>query len=379
MSSKNIYDKRFTLIKKAIACELVERVPVIYMGTAFSPRFTGLSIAEFCSDPEKAVQSQLETLKKIGGFDGCQTIGRPPLASLSAIWLSRVKIPGKDLPADSLWQVEEDEILTESDYRLIIEKGWKHFFQEYLPRVIDIQEYREAVDWSANNGPRIRRLYQEHGYVVLCDTDLNATIPFESLCGGRSFQKFIIDLFRMPDLVQEAMDIIMEESLEVISRTSPASSELIGCSWIGGWRSASALLSPKIWNRFVWPYIVRYVNALVDKGYTPVLHWDQDWTRDLERLKELPPKKVVLNPDGMTDVRKFREIVGDNMALLGDVPSSIFAAGTPEDIYGYVHDLVRDVGTTGLLLCPGCDAPINTRPENMQAFADSARDYGKVS
>ncbi len=76
------------------------------------------------------------------------------------------------------------------------------------------------------------------------------------------------------------------------------------------------------------------------------------------------------------DVRKARDILGEHMAIMGDVPATLFAAGTPDDIRMYVRDLVRDVGSAGLILCPGCDAPINTKPENMEAFAAAAHEFG---
>ena len=34
--------------------------------------------------------------------------------------------------------------------------------------------------------------------------------------------------------------------------------------WVGGWRSASALVSPKLWDRFVFPYLHQMVTALAD-------------------------------------------------------------------------------------------------------------------
>lgn len=63
---------------------------------------------------------------------------------------------------------------------------------------------------------------------------------------------------------------------------------------------------------------------------------------------------------------------------MGDVPASLFSAGTPDDIYKYVRDLVRDVGPTGLILCSGCDIPINAKFENVEAFVAASREYGKV-
>ena len=178
--------------------------------------------------------------------------------------------------------------------------------------------------------------------------------------------KFYADLYRIPDKVQAAMDVVLPDIITQ-SLNGARLGGTIGI-WVGGWRSASALVAPKLWNRFVWPYFVKIVNAVVEAGLTPVLHLDQDWTRDLARLRELPAKKCILNPDGMTNMKTFKELLGDHMAMMGDVPASMFATGTPEDIHKYVRDLVNLFGSRGLILCPGCDAPINTRPENMEAF-----------
>ncbi len=106
--------------------------------------------------------------------------------------------------------------------------------------------------------------------------------------------KFFFDLYRMPDKIQAVMDVILEEILADIDAAPTTFG--IGGAWVGGWRSASALVAPKLWNRFVWPYFLKIVDALIAKGIVPVLHWDQDWTRDLVRLQELPAKKCILNP-----------------------------------------------------------------------------------
>jgi uroporphyrinogen-III decarboxylase len=123
-----------------------------------------------------------------------------------------------------------------------------------------------------------------------------------------------------------------------------------------------------MWNRFVWPYIEKLANVLIAKDYIPVLHWDQNWTRDLERLNDLPPGKCILNPDGMTSMRKFKEVAGNSMVMMGDVSSVLLSTGTPEDVTRYVRELVDLFEGKGLLMCAGCDAPINARPENIEAM-----------
>ena len=58
--------------------------------------------------------------------------------------------------------------------------------------------------------------------------------------------------------------------------------------WLGGWRSASQMLSPRLWDRFVWPYYSKMVNDVVDRGLVAILHLDSNWTRDLARSKNCP-------------------------------------------------------------------------------------------
>lgn len=378
MDNLALWQERFTLIQKAIRLEPVDRVPVVYMGVAFAPRYMGMSIAEFCANPDAALEVTLAAMERMGGWDGCNLPAGGRIApALTGLWMSHIAQPGVELPPDSLWQVQEAEVMTHADYDTILSKGWNAFLMEYLPRVINPQEFFDNINWMMANGERRWRLYQEKGYVIVCDAPAMPNLPFEYLCGGRSMTQFFFDLYRMPDKVQAVMEVILAETLAGLETLPPAPG--IGGTWLGGWRSASALVAPKLWDRFVWPYVVKIAEALIAKGITPVLHWDQDWTRDLGRLRELPARKCVLNPDGMSDMKKFKELVGDHMAMMGDVPASLLAAGTPDDVYQYTQRLIELFEGRGLILCPGCDAPINARPENMEALVAAAHDYGKVA
>ena len=60
-------------------------------------------------------------------------------------------------------------------------------------------------------------------------------------------------------------------------------------------------------------------------------------------------------------------------------PYSTLAAGTPDDIRTYVRNLIDLFQGAGLILCPGCDAPINARPENMEAFVAASHEYGRIA
>ncbi|MFO1378635.1 MAG: uroporphyrinogen decarboxylase family protein [Steroidobacteraceae bacterium] len=372
------YAERLELIRRTIALETVDRVPSIFMGTAFAPRYMGGSIGRYCNDMEYCFEVQLDALDRLGYIDGVNlsTGGRiGPI--LSALWLSRVAVPGVELPDDTLWQVMEAEVMTLADYDVILEKGWKPFVHDYLPRVVDMRLLGDTFAWMGQNDARIKRTYIERGYVVITDAIMAPTPPFEALCGARSMQKFFLDLLRIPKKVEAVMEVVMKDVMADIEAMPQWSGPGIGGTWVGGWRGAPGLLAPRHWDRFVWPYIVEMVRALVAKGYTPVLHFDQDWNRELARLNELPQGKCVLNPDGMTSMKKFKEVAGDSMAMLGDVPSVLLSTGTPEAVADYTRNLLSLFGNRGLLFGGGCDIPINARFENVETMLRVLREHNE--
>ncbi len=375
MDHEKQYQERADRITRAINLEPVDRIPIIYMATAFSPRFMGMTQAEFVTNPDAPVEVTIAAMNRLGDLDGINMMPGPfQTVKLSLLWLSKIAMPGRELPEDELWQVQEAELMSVDDYDFILDKGWNAFLEGYRPKILDIRLYEAHLEWIGKNFAEVPKRFRKAGYDIMACA--STTIPFESLCGARSMPKFFLDLYRIPDKVKAVMDVMLPNLIKMGIRAA----ELTGVPrlWIGGWRSASALLAPKIWDTLVFPYFFDMIKAFSEQGILSVLHWDQDWTRDLSRLLEFPAKKCVLNLDGMTDIRKVKEILGDHMALLGDVPATLFATGSPDDIYEYVKSLVQDVGPTGLLLCPGCDGPINTKPENMEAFVAAGREFGLI-
>jgi len=376
MSSENekLYKKRLTRIQNAINHEPVDKIPCIYMGVAFSPRYMGMTQKQFCMDPAVSMDVTIKAMKRLGdGIDGINSMAFGMITmGLTAMWLSKVLTPGIELDDEALWQVAEKEVMTVEDYDFIINNGYEAFFGKMLPQVCDMEMFGKNMAWVEANLTTIKDNYQSAGYPVI---SAGATsIPFEALCGARSMNQFFFDLYRIPDKVQEALEVCLPFIIESGKGFCKAAG--VSGTWVGGWRSASAMLAPDLWDRFAWPHIKKICIELIEDGITPVLHWDQDWTRDLARLLELPAKKCVLNLDGMTDIRKAKEILNDHTAIMGDVPPATLAAGTPEDVRNYIKDLVHDIGPKGLLLCPGCDAPLNTKPENMEAFVAACNEFG---
>ena len=278
-----------------------------------------------------------------------------------------MKVPGIDLPADDMWQVVETELMKVEDYDRILEIGWPEFFKGFLSdRVFN----DAALNLLPANQERIDiiGLWSDEGVPVLAGGDV--TTPFELLCGSRSTERFFLDLLEIPDKVEAVMKLMVPHlSLTNVDRMIKRGYMV---AWVGSWRTAPFMLSPRIWERFVWPYLQQQINKVVEAGLIPLLHLDSNWDRELERFKDFSKGKIIMALDGETDIFSAKEILGDHICLMGDVPSSMLAFGTPDDVYQYSRKLIRSLGPEGFILQSGCDIPTNAKLENVQAMLSAA-------
>jgi len=364
-TTQELYNEKLNRIKKVVALEKPDRVPVIPLGTSFCANHLGVKVSEVAQNAEKLTDVMLKSFTSLGEIDAVQ---QPTfdVNLLSMAWLSKVKIPGIQLPEDAPWQVAEAELMTVEDYDTIINKGYNAFFGEFQASRLD--NLMQKLGPSLAYTPVASERFKEAGVVTL--SPAMGIMPYEYFCGGRTMPKFTRDLFRMPDKVQAAMDAAMPDILEGLRQLSRGLKP-IG-AWVGGWRSASEFLSPKTWQRFVWPYMKQITEVFLEEGVIPVFHLDSNWERDLEFFREFPKGRCIISPDGSTDIYKVKKVLGDHMAIMGDVHASMFTLGTPDEVYKYSTKLINEIGPTGFILSSGCDIPFNAKPENVAAMISAA-------
>lgn len=363
-SMEKIYEIHEKRILDAVALKKPDRVPVVPNGPAWPARALGVSMTEVASTPELSYRRIIEAYTSLGDIDGIQSPAYD-VSTLPAMWLSRVKVPGIDLPDNEIWQVDEVELMTVEDYDAIVDEGFGSWLQRF--RVERLPGNVEAFERFAKTIPDALAMCRAKGIVPF--TPGVTTIPYEYFCGGRSMRVFLLDLFRHADRIEAAMQAALPVLIEQ-ARGLIRAFDLMGV-WVGGWRSASEFISPHMWERFIFPYFKKMVDAVIEEGAIPVLHFDANWTRDLERLRELPKGKCVLSLDGSTDIFKAKEILGDHMCIMGDVPASLFALATPRDVTAYCKRLINEVGPEGFILSSGCDVPIDAKYENVKAMVES--------
>jgi hypothetical protein len=373
MNYNDTYNKRYDKIMDTVAFKN-KTVTTLYQGQATPAAAEGVTLAEYMSNPETTLKHFLHyinRLNRIAPIDGINA-SHPALQNvkLTMGWWSYIKMPGRELPENSVYQVDETERLKPEDYDFILNSGMDAMLGKLMPSIVRQEDFQLFMETN-KKAPQVIQTYVDAGYPVMVGGFV--TPPFETLCGGRSMNNFFMDCYKIPDKVKAVQDVMMESIRKQVDLI-PQEKYALG-AWVGGWRGASSMVNQKIWDKLVWPYMKELAELVAAKGKIPIMHLDASWDRDIERFKELPAKTIILNTDGMTDLRRAKKLLGDHAAFMGDVPVQMLAVSSKEEVADYAKRLIDDVGPQGLFLCPGCDAPATAKFENMAAIYETAQKY----
>ena len=367
-----IYEERLNRIQAAIALEPVDKVPVISGLSAVAAPMTNTRMSAFLSDMELNCPCNIRATDMLGNVDGVQaTLASPE--GLPTLWLSNIGVPGEDIEDDQLWQVIEKELVTQEDYDLILKDGFGPWYQQFMKEKLrdPLTRMKPLNDY----GPTAQKRFEEAGYVVV--KNMSLLTPFEMLCGGRSLEAFLIDdLMDIPEKVDQVFAEIHKYNMERYIQRFESPAKPFGV-WVGGWRGTPETLSPAMFRHFSWKYFRELVDLCIQYHVVPIMHLDDCWDLGLEYFRDIPAGKAVMALDGKTDIHKAKEVVGDTICIMGDVPASMLAFSTPQQVYDYTKNLIQTVGPTGYMICSGCDIPYNGKVENMQMMAKAADDAAK--
>ena len=115
---------------------------------------------------------------------------------------------------------------------------------------------------------------------------------------------------------------------------------------------------------------------LIEEGITPCPFWEGNCTSRLELIKDIPAGKACYAFEA-TDVFLAKRILGDAVCIRGNVPLSVLATGTPDDVRAYCKKLIDVVGRDGGFIMDASTVLDDAKPENVQAMFEFTKDYGR--
>lgn len=395
MNKKKLYDKDLMTaderLAKVIRCEKPDRVPVSMMIYYYAPYHTGTSMGEYLRNPETYKKVMHKVYADLGPWDIYYNINPFSRLVYTFVMMMRSLWPGVDLPLDDVVQTEEIEYMRPEDYDEILNdtswgaKFWGDYFfrLKMLPRFsLDVQGYslprlslkmitslfRQIFFWRSDF-----KWWEKQGLVV--QIGHQAEMPFDTFSQGRNVINFSKDLFNIPDKIGKAAVKLADG----YASFSILTAKLMGIPRVQLYlhRTSNSFISPRHFENLAFPSMEIVVNRLIDAGITPILHCDGDWLKNFKIMRRLPAKKCILQLDGMTDIFRAKEEIGDHMCLFGDVSASRLVMGSPQEVDEYCHRLIEEVGKGGgFILAGGCEIPANSRPENLKALINSVYKHG---
>ena len=136
-------------------------------------------------------------------------------------------------------------------------------------------------------------------------------------------------------------------------------------------KGADGFMSRAQFEKFYWPCWKQNMLALYEEGITSYLFIEGSYNQRLDYLAEMPEKSLVCHFD-KTDMKRVKETLSDKHIIAGNVPASLMAAGTTDEVRAYCDDLVELFDGDAYILGHGCYFE-NTTDEKLRAFMDSVK------
>lgn len=409
--AKAAYDARWERIMACVRLEQPDRMPV-GLHTFFWPAtYGGITFKELMYDYDKAKKVCFDAVMEFepdGVFP--LLLGTSLGRSLEKLEFKQLQWPGHGVGDMQPFQYLDREYMKAEEYDDFLFDPTGFYLQKYLPRVAGAFEGFDKLPsfpglhyFRLVNGirpfalPEVRASFDKivaaaeevnvmFGHHLDWTQKINAA-GFPLFNGGNSIAPydFIADYFRgatgmMKDLYRhkDKLKLVLDKAAVFISKMTIANARAAGnpIVFIPIHWAPDAFMSPKQFEEFWWPSFRRLMMELIDADLIPMPMWESDCTKRLEVIKDIPAGKCIYWFE-RTDMVKAFEVLGDRVALRGNLSPSMLTTGTPADVDAAVKHLVDNVWNKGgkLILDGAFGIPDETPVDNVRAMFGAARKY----
>lgn len=365
MDARALAEQRLDRLMKAVRHERPDRTPFMANGSVAYMRYVGSTktIADYVRDPIAAVQEIVPGLAKLTNLDLPDGIGMWP-GTMGLAWFCKVKLPGVELGVNDLWQLDEKAFMTREDYDLILSKGWSWYSDDVIFNRLGITV--EQLAFAGQVGAETARLTAEAGYPNWGSGIMYQSV-IDKLTSGRGTVNFFRDVREIPDKLKAVIEAMLEDEMaklrESLKSATPGTIAVVTPAI----RCTCDYVSEAVFEEFVWPTMYKPADLMIEAGLHPFFHNDSNWDDFLHFYTHFPKKTCIYDSDGMTDIHKVKDILGDSMCLTGNVSGSLLSLGTPDEVYAFCRQQIEEMGDA-YILASSCTLPPNTKPENLDAM-----------
>ena len=407
-TQQELYGEREKRVLDAMALQKPDCIPIVLLFGAFASRYAGITRQEELYDLEKSYGANLRATLD---FEPDMTSAPLTFGSvLETLDYRQLKWSGHNLPDGSGYQYVEGEYMKAGEYDAFLFDPSDFILRLYWPRIMgslgvfgqlppmrsfmsyffgltsgfipfSTPEGAEALDAlkkAAEASARSLGALQDYagkvtaaGFPMFFASGTQA--PFDTLGDYfRGTKGIVLDLYRNPEKVTAACEKLLPIMLEAAVPAAKMSGN--PRVFIPLHKGSDNLMSREQFQRFYWPTFRELLVALVNEGLNPVVLVEGAYNSRLDIIKDVPEGKIIYWFENV-NMAKAKRILGDRVCIMGNVPMSLLATGTPDQVKEYCRTLLNSVGSEGGFIMSSAAVLDDARVENVRALVDFTREY----
>lgn len=410
----DLYRQRTTRFADIVQLKQPDRVPSVMMAAGITSRYAGISYADTFYDTEKVTGATLKFVKEFQPEYMLLMSGGAFGKAYDLLGYNTYKWPGNALPDTMPFQYIENEYMPAEDYDALINNPEGYMLRTYLPRVFDhlkglrlIPSLFTPVELLgvgfmlgglsapplqaalSRLGETIDHIVKNLAVGMRTNAEIISRYGCPGLVGGVSKAPFdiigdtmrgtrsaLMDLYRRPAKLLAACDALVPTAIHMgVGSGQPGPPPFV---FMPLHKGAAGFMSVKQFEKFYWPSFKRQLEGIVAAGMVPFAFVEGSF--DEARLEfiassGLAAGRIVWLFD-RTDLRLVKKHFAGFACFGGNVPISLFTAGSVVEMENYCKRLIDEVAPGGgFFLAPGATVD-EANPAIVRAFMLCAEKYG---
>ena len=393
-----------------------DRVPNTMLMEGYIAKHAGFTQADYFYHPERIAKAALKFQKDFQPEYATITLSYPGEV-FDLIGMKMMRWPGGPredaLAEDIQWQYAEGEYMPATDYDELIQNPEGYILRKWYPQVFKnldglaalptaftpiepasvsllmlsfaMGPARDAIDLLLKSANKTLEAVLPG---LLASKEIQTKWGAPNIYGALTFAPFdmlgdtmrgtkgiMLDIYRNPDKLLAACDAIVPASIKMAVDSATARRKPFVLMPLH--KGADGFMSEKQFAKFYWPSFKKQLEGLVDAGLIPVPFAEGSYNQRLDILSDwdIPKGKVIWGFD-QTDMKAAKEKLGDKFCIYGNVPASLFATGTTNEMDAYCKDLIETCAPGGgFYMAPGAVVDITT-PKMIHTYLNSTKKYG---
>jgi uroporphyrinogen-III decarboxylase len=239
-------------------------------------------------------------------------------------------------------------------------------FQKLIDAGKDMAQFTQATrEYTRKVQERGHLLFPRGGFIKA---------PFDTIGDTlRGTQGIMKDMYRQPAKLLEALEVVTDFTIRQVLN-SPASARALKVGFPLH-KGADGWMSQKQFETFYWPSLKKVIDALINDGYQVSLFAEGSYNSRLDSVTDFPKGSVHWQFD-RTDMARAKQVLGSKFSMEGNVPASLLATGSYQDVKEYCRKLIEVCAPGGGYLLTSGASVDTPRQEALQAMVDAAKEFG---